>query len=335
MKRTYRFTLPRNLESNPGNRAIRKYARKYKSDQLRSRKSAENSLRRSVKLARFYWRFDRCLTKEGYDDAVGFKCGRHKDSAACMFCRYVARVRTMEVFSERPIFRKDCIQLTIVDTENEAPVGGLHSYDQDAFLENILSIAKRVRKPIIFIGQIEYEIRTNGREAYRRWSPHVHMILTGPGRGEFIAECRTQFRSSRPGGRPVMQQPLKNHSDVLRAATYQTKSSFARRQSSLALSSVEKIELNEYFLERSCSDLLIMRGVNFRDSRVLIAGDRDLKIWNAVRGITSFFEERYDRRIVPSVNYALRRRFFDRQGELLLDKLEAHRQVITEQLLDD
>lgn len=334
MKRLHRFTLQSNFRGNAGYKALRKYARRYKNDQLRSRKSALNSLRASVRRNPLYWRFSDCLTAQGYKDAIGFKCGRHMESAACMFCRYVARLRIMEIFYVRTIFRKNCVQLTIVDTENEVPTGRLHTYDQDEFLRIIQSIAKRVSAPIKFIGQIEYGIRTNDDQSDRMWSPHVHMIVTGPGRREFIAQCRNVFRSSRQYARPVVQQRLKKRSDILRAAAYQTKSSFARRDGTLALTSIEKIELCEFFLEKSCSDLLVMHGVNFRSARVQVSSGRDLKIWNAIHGIPSFFEERYDRRIVPSVKYELRRQLFDIRGNLLLDKLEEHRRVITEQLVD-
>lgn len=334
MKRPYRFTLPRNLKSNGGHRAIRKFAGKYKGDQLRSQASAKNSLRRTVQLSGLHWRFDRCLTDEGYKDAIGFKCGRHKESAACTYCRRVARVRKMELFVTRPDFKRDCIQLTIVDAENEVFVGNLYEYAQEAFLDRIRSIIKSVSKPIKLIGQIEYQIRENDDEPVRKWSPHVHLIVTGRGRDEFITACRKQFRSSRYAGRPVLAKPLRKRSDVLRAAAYQFKSSYARRRSSPALTSEEKTELNEFLLEKSCSDLLIMQGVNFRNARVQISSERDLKIWNAVHGIPSFFEERYDRRIVPSVDYELRRKLFDSRGDLRLDKLDEHIQVITEQLRD-
>lgn len=332
MKRLLRFTRPENLSSHQGYQLIEKYAGPHKSDNLRSEQSAIKSLKRLVKRGKhaqeLYWQFSQCLSDQGYDDAIGYMCGNHMDSAACNYCRYIARVRIAELFSNRKLFQKKCWQITIVDTHSDVRENELIHYDLDQFRNEVDQALKITGGQLKALGQFEFQIveRPGGRKI---WSPHLHMIASGRSTRAFVDALKEAFPPQFKQQRPLMRQRLHTLSDVQRAAVYQFKSSAARRRGVPSLSTEQLLELNKFLFPKSCSDLLWIKGMNFHGARVELSTLRDLDIWHFLESEQRYFDEAYTQRIVPRVPYAIRRLLFDSNGELKVDAVRQRTQEIT------
>jgi len=338
MKRLLRFTRPENLSSHAGYQLIEEYAGPHESDSLRSEQSAINSLTGMVKRGKykreFYWRFKQCLNEQGYDDAIGYMCGNHMDSAACSYCRFIARVRIAELFSNRKLFKKKCWQITIVDTQSDVRENELIHYDLDQFRNEVDQALKIAGGQLKALGQFEFQIveRPGGQTV---WSPHLHMIASGRSTRAFVDALREAFPPKFSQQRPLMRKRLHTLSDVQRAAVYQFKSSAARRRGVPSLSAEQLLELNKFLFAKSCSDLLWIKGMNFHGARVELSTLRDLDIWHFIENEQRYFEEAYTQRIVPRVPYATRRLLFDSNGELKVDAVRQRAQEITAYFAND
>jgi hypothetical protein len=76
---------------------------------------------------------------------------------------------------------------------------------------------------------------------------------------------------------------------------------------------------------------MFIHGVNFRNARVEIASQRELAIWADVQGFLQLAEPQIQQRIIPTIDYSLRRTLFDEEGNLLWVKALENIEVITEQ----
>tara|TARA_R110001606_G_scaffold388849_1_gene554492 strand:- start:2729 stop:3457 length:729 start_codon:yes stop_codon:yes gene_type:complete len=236
-------------------------------------------------------------------------------------------VRIAELLAVRQPFKKKCWQVTIVDTAALIPEGELFNYKIDGFRRILDQAARKSGHDIRALGQFEFKLVSQLQNV---WSPHIHMIVSGRKSRTFIRDLRELFRPRVRNQKPVKVQRLNTRNDVLRAATYQFKSSTARRKYSVPLSAEQILELNEFLLEKSCSDLLWIKGMNFRDARVRLSTERELDVWHLHCGHNFFFEKNYERRVVPKIPYALRRSLFGGDGEVRPDRLREEIQMITE-----
>jgi len=334
----YRFVHPDNTTMATKAGIVWKHAGAFRHDYLRSKKHAIEELRSRVSDpdSSFYRsEFTACAHQDGYSDAIGFSCGRHRESAACPVCSGIQRLQLADIPMKRGMFDEDCMLITIFD--DRQPIGELHHYEPRMFISNINRIAEKVRcelGDIKAIGHLEYVLKRARNKSFSlpQWAPHIHIIASGSGVEQFVSLCREKFRSEAKGVTAVQAQ-LMRRDQVNHTFQYIFKAPFAKNIDRRDLAAHREAELSQHLLDRTCSELLWTLGIYIPD-RTIIASKRDISIWNHTLGRYNAFSGRKRLRIIPKVAVDLKRGLFNVDGEINQLAMKKGRKLLTAELLN-
>jgi hypothetical protein len=241
--------------------------------------------------------FEPCINATGSDQGIGFACGRLRESAACLKCRYFCRAQVLDWAVKREIFTSSAKLLTIND--DPVSLGDLENYKFEPFKERIASAAKAF-PTVRLIGNLEFGLfqsRQNFSISTFQWLPHFHVVTDGHDTDFFIEEVKRQF-GVRDRKVSVSQ---KNSGDPNRAICYAFKSPYSKRAWKQAPTSKRRLELHTFFNRYSCSDLMMLP-TQYRVSqehRVHVSPWKDIATWQALASDSGRKYSGVELRVVP------------------------------------
>lgn len=334
----YRFRVPTGTELARSEELIRSETTRSTNDYLRSRGAAIKKLNHLVeKFGKnsHWWQFDQCGNEKGYNDGIGFQCGRYKESASCPLCQYTQRQQMALMPIKKTMFKEPCWQITVYDNRREISVDDLYSYKPEEFkaiLEQFARKAKKRGRTFKSIGHIEYCARPSKSKNDQSllWHPHIHIVASGTGVKKFGKLCKKFFKSNIRHSKPVLIKRIDN-ATMNRAFQYQFKGYFSKSKDKMHQTDNLEFELSEHLLDRTCSDLLWCNGV-YIPGRIELSSERDLDLWHKVNGYTFLFLKDYRKRIVPKISAKSKMGLFNKRGEIKPNEFYQRLSAITEEL---
>jgi len=269
----------------------------WSGDQLRGLSSSVRSMRAMLQNYPELSEFEPCINSTGSDHGIGFACGRLRESAACLKCRYFCRAQVLDWTVKREIFTSAAKLLTIND--DPVSLGALESYKFEPFKERIASVAKAF-PTVRLIGNLEFGL-FQSRHSFSistfQWLPHFHIVTDGHDADFFIEEIKRRLGEH---DRKVSVSQ-KNSGDPNRAICYTFKSPYSKRAWKEVPTSKRRLELHTFFNRYSCSDLMILP-TQYRVSqehRVHVSPWKDIATWQTLASDTSRQFSGIELRVVP------------------------------------